>query len=280
MEFIDLHVHTTASDGTKTPSEIVDMALEVGLSVIAITDHDTVAGVDEAISAAEGRPLKVVPGVELTSVFNGRDVHVLGYNIDHHNRFLLDTLKHVDEIRNERNVKMVERLQDKGIDITMEELITEQPNSTITRGDMGRMLVRKGYAGTVQEAFDRYLSSHAKESCFVPRFKMPLEDVYKLITFAGGICSIAHPVQYKLTDSQYRDLFMTAKNIGFKCIEAIHSDNGANDQDKYTAYAREFRMAITGGSDYHGVSKPDIMIGTGRGNIKVPKSILNNIRNL
>ena len=111
MDFIDLHIHTTASDGTYTPSEVVEMALEKGLYAIAITDHDTVAGINEAIGAATGRPLKVIPGVEISSVYDNREIHVLGLNIDHHNSFLLRTLKQVEEIRNERNEKMCSLLQ-------------------------------------------------------------------------------------------------------------------------------------------------------------------------
>lgn len=277
MDFIDLHIHTTASDGTFTPSEVVEMALEKGLYAIAITDHDTINGVNEAIGAAAGRPLKVIPGVEISSVYDNREIHVLGLNIDHHNSFLLKTLKQVEEIRTERNEKMCALLQKQGFDITMEELRQKASNTTITRGDMGRMMVAKGYGRNIDEAFLLYLSSYSEHSCYVPRFRMPLEDVSKLITFAGGICSIAHPVQYKMTIDQYRKLFRSARRSGIKCVEALHSDNGPGDQDKFTSLALEEGLKITGGSDFHGKSKPDISIGTGRGNIMVPKTILNNI---
>ena len=277
MDFIDLHIHTTASDGTCTPSEVVEMALEKGLYAIAVTDHDTVSGVNEAIGAASGRPLRVVPGVEISSVYNDQEVHVLGLNIDHHNNFLLRTLKHVEEIRTERNEKMCALLREQGFDITLEELSCKASNTTITRGDMGRLMVSKGYVRNINEAFSMYLSAEAVHSCYVPRFKMPLEDVSKLIAFAGGTCSIAHPVQYKLSIEQYRKMFRAARRFGIGCVEAIHSDNGVNDEEKFTSLAREEGLKITGGSDFHGQSKPGISIGTGRGNIMVPKALLRNI---
>ena len=275
MDFVDLHIHTTASDGSMSPSRIVEMALEKGLYAIAITDHDTVDGVAEAVDAARGTPLKVIPGVEISANYNGRDVHVLGLNLDWENPFLVSALKQVEDMRRSRNEGICSLLREHGINITAEECYARTGNNCLTRGSIARLMIEKGYVETIQEAFEKYLSSSAP--CYVPRFKMPLDDTYKLISYCGGICSLAHPVQYKMSDDEYRTLFLTLKQKGFSCIEAIHSDNGPFDQEKFTRLANECGLKITGGSDFHGASKPDVQIGTGRANIMVPKEILANI---
>ena len=277
MDFIDLHIHTTASDGSFTPEQVVNMALETGLYAIAITDHDTIDGVAPAMEAAEGKPLRIISGVEISSTYNGRDVHILGYNIDIENSFLIKNLNAVRNMREDRNAQMCALLQEHGMDITMEELYSRSTSRTLTRGSMGHLMIEKGYVKDMNEAFAKYLSKNAEIPCYVPRFKMTVEDAYKLINYAGGVCVVAHPVRYKMSDEQYYEMFRAFKRIGLKCIEAIHSDNKTGDEEKFTQMARDCNLKITGGSDFHGASKPAISIGTGRGNIRVPKALLKNI---
>ena len=275
MYFIDLHIHTTASDGSLTPEEVVKESLRLGLGAISITDHDTVDGVAPAIEAAENSPLRVIPGVEISSVWHGREIHILGYNFDHENPFLISTLNRMAQMRRERNENICLKLQKLGLDITTDELYRISGNSTITRNDISRLMISKGYVKDKAEAFTYYLGSDAP--CFVPKFRMPAEDAYKLITYAGGVCSLAHPVQYRMDDDQYTELFMYLKAVGFRCIEVIHSDNGMHDENRFKQIASACGLLFTGGSDFHGRSKPDIHIGTGRGNIKVPGTFLYNI---
>jgi len=275
MDFIDLHIHTTASDGTSTPVEVVDMALETGLYAIAITDHDTVAGVPYAIEAARGFPLRVISGVEMSAQCGVRELHVLGYNIDYENELLVKTLSDVAALRYERNEKMCELLRNEGIKITLDELYDYSNSRVVTRADMARFLTDRKYVKTPAEAYEKYIGIDAP--CYIPRFKLDIYDVYRLIRHAGGVCSLAHPVQYRMTDSEYSELFHFLKRMGFSCIEAIHSDNGPNDESRFAGLAAGNGLKITGGSDYHGDPKPDIRIGTGRGSLMVPRSILANI---
>ncbi len=275
MDFIDLHIHTTASDGSLSPKEVVHKALEIGLYAMAITDHDTVSAVAPAMHAAEGLPLHVISGVEISSHWMGKEIHILGYNFDHENEFLVDTLSDLAILRYERNEKMCELLRQNGIDITMRELQEKSHCSVINRVVMGRLMVEKGYVQDIHEAFSKYLGGNCP--CYIPKFTISAEDAYKLITYAGGVCSLAHPVQYKLTDDGYIQLFKFIKDIGFKCIEAFHSDNKPGDTERFSSLASSVGLGITGGSDFHGLSKPDIFIGTGKGNIMVPKNLLKNI---
>ena len=275
MDFIDLHIHTTASDGSSTPVEVVDEALETGLYAIAITDHDTVAAVPYAIEAARGFPLKVISGVEISAQCGTRELHVLGYNIDYENQLLVNTLSDVAALRYERNEKMCELLRKEGIKITLDDLYEHSHSHVVTRADMARYLVDKRYVTSESEAYGKYIGTDAP--CYIPRFKLDIFDVYKLIRHAGGVASLAHPVQYRMTDDEYSELFHFLKRLGFSCIEAIHSDNGPNDEIRFTELAVSNGLKITGGSDYHGDLKPDIRIGTGKGSLMVPKSVLANI---
>ena len=272
---IDLHVHTTASDGSLSPAEVVEAALEKGLTAISVTDHDTVEGVPYAVKAASGYPLKVIPGVEISASYHGKEIHVLGYNIDVSNDLLNETLKEVARLRDERIGKMCALLREHGVDITIEELHEASESHLLTRGNIGHFLINNGYAKDMQEAFEKYIGT--RSSCYIPRFKLDVEDTVKIIKYAKGICSLAHPVQYRLTDRQYAELFKDLKALGFSCIEAIHSDNKPGDDIRFKNLAASAGLLITGGSDFHGRSKPDISIGTGRGNIMVPSSILDNI---
>ena len=275
MEFVDLHVHSTASDGSLDPIEIVEEALELGLYAIAITDHDTVAGVPYAIEAAKGTPLNIIPGVEISTTYNGREIHVLGYNIDIENKLLNETLDGVAQLHLERNDKMCQLMREHGVDISLEKLYENSHSRLLTRGNMGHYLIEHGYAADMAEAFEKYIGINS--DCYIPKFKLSLDDVYKVITYAGGICSLAHPVQYHLDDEGYKRLFLDLKSLGFGCVEAIHSDNEPGDQKRFTDLAESLGLSITGGSDFHGLSKPDICIGTGKGNLMIPKSILKNI---
>ncbi|MGI6071945.1 MAG: PHP domain-containing protein [Lachnospiraceae bacterium] len=275
MSFIDLHIHTNASDGSCAPEEIVFEALEIGLSAIAITDHDSVDGVYPAIKAARGYPIMVIPGVEITTVFNGRNIHLLGLNIDYTDYTLVSALTETAKIRHDRNEKMCQLLNEHGVDISLDALYRNLGSRVITRSNIAQYLLDNGYVKDKMEAFDKYIGN--KSCCYVPKYKLPLETACALILGAKGVCSIAHPVQYKMTEDEYLELFLEAKKMGIQCVEAIHSDNSPEDDIMFRELAKRAGMLITGGSDYHGIFKPDISLGTGRGNLMIPASLLKNI---
>ncbi len=276
--FIDLHMHSIYSDGSCTPAGLVSMACEKGLYAIALTDHDTVEGVPEFVQAAEDTPVNVIPGVEISSVYNGKEVHILGYNVDYKDEILKDKLDHLAALRYERDEKMCELLNREGIDISMPELRARFSSRVITRAHFAIYIVEKEYCKEKKEAFKKYLADGAP--CYIPRYKLPMEDTQELISRAGGICSIAHPVNYKMSDEEYMEFFKYARSIGIGGIEAYHSNNKPGDTEKFKKMANELGMYITGGSDFHGDLKPDIEIGTGRGDLMIPGSLLNKMWNI
>ncbi len=262
MNRIDLHIHTTASDGSLTPSEVVDLAIETGLSTIAITDHDTVSGVEEAVEYAKDKPIKVIPGVEISTNLRGQEVHMLGYNIDYKSPILLKTLEILALVRDTRTERMVKRLADDGIDISMEKLFAMFPGTeVINRANMAMYLVENKIAEDRYEAFEKYLDADTKY--YVKKHRISAEDAVNVITDSGGIPVMAHPVIYPLDVDAYTKLFKAAQKIGVKGIEAIYSNNRPGDKEYFTNLANQYGMFITGGSDFHGTIKPNIKLGLG-----------------
>ena len=275
MDFIDLHVHSTASDGSVRPGDLVRMALEKGLYAFALTDHDTVDGIDEAVEAAAGKPIGVIPGVELSCLYGSVEVHVLGLNIDYRNPDFQAALKQLEHLRYDRNEQICELLRARGVQISMNILAKKYGSSLVTRGNIAEYLTIYGYADSIADAFDRYIGE--KAPCYVPRYKLSVPDAVRLVKAVGGTCSLAHPVQYELPDNDYSDLFSYAKKSGVECIEGYHPDNSPEDERKFLKLAAEYGFKLTGGSDFHGSIKPDITMGTGRGNIMVPRKLLASI---
>lgn len=275
---IDLHTHTTASDGTYTPTELIRYAVEKGLNAVAITDHDTVAGVEEAMAEAEKCGIKLIPGIELSSLYNSehgsKEIHVLGYNIDIKNKELVEAAEKFLNLRNERNQKMCGRLQQAGIDISVERLCERYGEAVITRANIARYLLEHGYVKTKDEAFDTYLSKNSPY--YVKKEKINIEEAVRLINGAGGVAVIAHPVLYNMTEAELKELFTYAKEIGIKGVEAIYSNNASEDTALYKKLAAETGLFITGGSDFHGANKR-IDLGVGYDNLYVPDDLLKNI---
>ena len=281
MKYIDLHVHTTASDGTFTPEEVVEEAYKQNLTALAITDHDTIQGVKCAVDygkkmAQTGKPIEVVSGVELSVEYKKRDIHMLGLMIDYENTSFIKALDDAQAERSQRNDKMVENLADAGIDITMDELKKLSGDAVITRAHFGKLLLQKKYVKTLSEAFDKYLGEDGPY--YVPRKYITPEDGINLIRSAGGIPILAHPLLYKLPDEELDTLVHRLKNHGLMGIETIHSGNTGFDEGIVRRYANKYDLLITGGSDFHGANKPLIKLGVGRGNLKVPYSILEDLK--
>lgn len=277
MGYIDLHVHSNKSDGTLSPALLAAHAAERGLKAIALTDHDCVAGIKEANAAAKkllvgGAPLRIVPGVEISADYKNRDIHILGLFIDTENSELLTALDNALAARDKRNEKMVKNLQDAGLDITMDDLLFGTSDTVITRAHFARHLLAKGYVKTTEEAFLKYLDIDTPY--YVRREYMLPDTAIRLIRSAGGIPVLAHPLLYHLDSDGVRALVKKLKGEGLMGIETIYSKNTGTDEAFVRKLAAQFNLLMTGGSDFHGANKPDIEIGVGRGNLRIPEKML------
>lgn len=278
MRYVDLHVHSNASDGTLTPSEVVHLALQKNLAAIALSDHDTVKGVPEAISAAEGTTLEVVPATELSCYYQNVEIHVLGLFVDYRDADFQAKLEELEQERMQRNLDMIALFQRDNISITLEELQAGNPQSVITRAHFARVLVEKGYCKDKNAAFDRYVGVGCPY--YLPKPQITPELSLPLITKAGGIPILAHPMLYKLGYRQVEELIQYLIPLGLKGIEAYHSSNNISQSDKLRSLALKYHLVVSGGSDFHGANKPDIELGTGRGGLRITESILDAIKQL
>ena len=280
MKTIDLHVHSNFSDGTLSPSELVALAAQKGLSAIALTDHDTVSGVKEALSAAKGQnaPLQVIPGTELSAEHNGNDIHIVGLFIDYQNKELIEKTSLFIERRTNRNAEMVKRLQDAGIPITLEAMQKDNPDTVITRAHFAKFLVTHNIVKTPKDAFTVYLNHNTPY--YVPRVKMLGQEAIRLILQAGGIPILAHPMHYKLEEHVLRNMIEEFKEAGLADIEVKYSNHTKEEEAFVSTLAREYNLLPSGGSDFHGSNKPAISLGTGRGSLSVPYTYLETLHSI
>ena len=272
MDRIDLHVHTTASDGTMCPRDVVSLAAMQGLKAIALTDHDTMDGLAEAGEAGELLGVTIVPGIELSTDYQGREVHLLGYFLDPEAEKLRDYMAWVQISRRTRNAKIVEKLQKKGFDITLEQLETENPGAVLGRPHIAARLVALGAVDSVKEAFRRYLGEG--RSCYVRREYIPLADGVRLIRDCGGVAVLAHPLQYGFDRAKLEGLVKDAVTAGATGMEIYYTGYTQADMNKLFDLAEKYTLLPTGGSDFHGENKPGVQIGTGDGNLAVPAYML------
>lgn len=283
-KYVDLHVHSTASDGTCSPAEDVRLAAEAGLAAFALTDHDTTKGYREAAEELarlkEENPeleLELIPGVEISAGFNERDIHILGLFIDPDNEELVRELREAEESRIKRTEKMIQRFKDIGIEITHEELTQGAEKTVVTRAHFSRVLLAKGIVKTNAEAFEKYLDYDGP--CYVPRGYIEPERAIELITNAGGIPVFAHPFNYKIDRKVILELLeKRLVPAGIKGLEVLHSTNKPEDDDILKAVAVQNGLMMTGGSDFHGKNKPGIFIGKGKGNMRIPYAYYETLR--
>ena len=276
MALIDLHIHTTASDGTDAPAVVVEKARDLGLAAIAITDHDTVAGIAPAMEAGARLGVEVVPGIEVSSDYRGNNVHVLGYYIDPDSPGLRPVLEWVAAERKIRNEKMVALLAADGFDISMADLEAAYPHSVLGRPHVAEWLMRKGYVSSVREGFSRYLREGKKY--YLPKRRIPLSRAIEVIGQAGGLSVLAHPLQYQYTPKEVMELLYTANALGIRGLECWYSEFSPQKQAWLARQADRFGLCATGGSDYHGTRKPQLSIGSGTGDLAVPYEVLEKLK--
>ncbi len=276
MKRIDLHVHTTASDGTSSPAEVVRMAKELDLAAIAITDHDNVTGCAEAMAEGEKLGLEVVPGVELSSRY-GRTIHILGYFVRTGSPAFTRVLDSILAERNDRNRRMAALMAADGIPVDYEEML-HRFGTSIGRPNFGQLLVELGYAESVKDAFDRYIEKGQRY--YLPRKMLSIERSVEVIREAGGVPVLAHPYQYRLEEPALRQLIehcMDHGLLGMECRYSLYSEEQSLWLQKL---AKEYGLLPTGGSDYHGSNKPDFALGNGTGSLAVPAAWLEELRGM
>lgn len=271
-ERYDLHTHTQASDGMNKPAENVRLAKEKGLVGLAITDHDTVAGIAEALLAGKELGLDVVPGIEISTRAGDKDIHVLGYFVNPQDERLQERLGRLRSVREERNGMIIAKLRQLGLSITLEEVKVGlarplRPDESLGRPHIADALVRKGYAADLRDAFDRYLAEGKPGYASLPRIAP--EEAFAWIREAGGAPVLAHPGLYG-DDELVRSILERGKPAG---IEVYHSDHGPEEERRYAAMAERYGLIATGGSDYHGVRQGVVFHGDLGGRTAPPGTV-------
>lgn len=265
---VDMHVHTTASDGEDSPELVVARAKEIGLEAVAITDHDTVAGIEPAIAAAGLNGIEVIPGIELSTVYGDEELHILGYFIDLHCREFLDRINVFRSFRVSRMEKMVKKLQELGIALDMEKVRSISGSASVGRPHLALAMVAAGVVDNITEAFDQYLGTGGP--AYVPRYRLPAVEALKLIRTAGGAPVLAHPA---LSNSS--KLIPSLKEAGLAGLEAYHPAHTRALSAYYCRLAQEYALIVTGGSDYHGLGHKE---GVRLGMRTVPYTVIGEIK--
>lgn len=278
-EMIDLHTHTDKSDGSLSAGELARLAGAIGLEALAITDHDTFAGFDQAAAFAReiGIELDLVCGIELSVKYRDRSVHLLGYFLtdDPHPNFR-QWIIGLQNGRQLRNQALASKLQSAGFEITLQE-VQQLKQGPVGRIHFAALMVEKGYVSSAQQAFDLYLDQSAP--CHVSRDEPSLDEVIARIGAAKGISSLPHPVRITRDPALLERYLGEMRDMGLDAIEVYHSEHSSAEVSSYVAMAAKFSLAVTGGSDFHGAAKPNIALGTGiNGNVCVPASVLENLR--
>ncbi len=271
---IDLHIHSTASDGTFSPSEILDLAQKLNLKAIAITDHDTIDGSKEAIALGIPPSVKFLTGIEISassppSFPCSESFHILGYSIRLDDPALNKTLEILQQARKNRNPQIIERLNDLGIDLTLKEVIDKVGECQLGRPHIAQLMLKKGYVESISEAFNKYLGKG--KPAYVDKYRIDCAQAIEIILGAGGIPVIAHPFLLKFkNDALLEDLILSLKEMGLKGIEVYYSEHRADQTANYADIANRHGLLMTGGTDFHGSLKPDIKMGYGKGDLLVP----------
>lgn len=256
---IDLHAHSTASDGELTPTELVEMAAQNGVDTLALTDHDTVAGLAEAQAAAAQNNLNLINGIELSMRWDNKTIHIVGLNIDAHSKTMIDSTIYLNQLREERAIKIGEKLAKAGIDNAYENAKQLAGKGTVTRQHFAQFLVNNNYAKNYSDVFKRFLVKN--KPGYVSVNWPTLAETINNINVAGGVAVIAHPLRYNMTATKLRKLISEFKDTGGKAIEVVTGNNNKDEIITVTNYAKKYDIAASTGSDYHSSKTPWATLG-------------------
>lgn len=277
MKLIDLHVHSTVSDGTLTPSELALYAKAKGLSAIALTDHDTIDGVEACRQKGLEVGVIVVPGIELSADFYGKELHILGYYLDHHNTHLKKKLEELIVARSTRNHEMLDKLATLGLPLDPKDLYEDSEDNTIlTRAHIAKAMLKKGYINDRKEAFSRYIGDG--KPAYVPKKHFTTKACIELIHEAGGLAVLAHPMLYGYDQKDVTNMIRGLSSEGLDGVECIYSTHSKDETAHLLQICLNLKLFPTGGSDFHGKNKPLLDLGTGYGELTIPFEILEAMR--
>ncbi len=276
-EYVDLHSHSTASDGTFAPAYVVRLAKESGVAALALTDHDTIAGLPEASDAAKEVGIEFLNGIEIScEVPKPATLHMLGYGVDIDSKPLRELTNQLMAGRDDRNPRIIKKLNELGVSITMSEVEQEAGGDVVGRPHIAAVMIRKGYVSSIKQAFDKYLATGA--AAYFDRDRPDPKRGIELIRQAGGLPVLAHPVQLRTeNDAQLERIVKDLADLGLAGVEVIHSDHDAALVEKYSRLAERFGLLKTGGSDFHGTNKKDIRLGVANGR-RIPGEFYEAIR--
>jgi 3',5'-nucleoside bisphosphate phosphatase len=277
MGYVDLHIHTTASDGVMSPSEIVRYAKAKGLQAIAITDHDTIEGLEEGLLEGERIDFEVIPGIEISAEHSPGSMHLLGFFLDIHHPTLNERLGYLQKARAERNSKIVERLNRLGIELTYEDVLKASGGGQVGRPHFAQVLLEKNYVGSFQEAFERFLKKGAP--AYVDKFRFTAKEAIHFINEARGVAVLAHPNTLNMNGySELETLILRLIEEGLKGIEVYYPEHSPLEVARYKTFAERYGLLMTGGTDYHGIEKNGLDIGVGRGSMRLSYSIVEGLK--
>ena len=276
MSRIDLHTHTTFSDGSCSPTELIELATQQGLDILAITDHDTTEGLPEALEATKDLSLELIPGIELSAQFQNREMHILGYFINLTDPQFQARLEDLRSTRIERIRHILARLNSLGIDITVEDVQRTSGTGTIGRPHIAQVMLAKGHVKNMKEAFEQWLGSRGK--AYVQRAVPEAHEIIEWITDAGGIPILAHPYWEGFNKKDSATACQTLVEQGLRGLEVFYGTFSARHISFNLGLAKRFDLLMTGGSDFHGTLKPDIALGKGRGSLHVPSKVVEHLR--
>jgi predicted metal-dependent phosphoesterase TrpH len=268
--FVDLHCHSTASDGTLPPADVVALAVRNGLSALSLTDHDTIAGIGEAAAAAGRLGIDFLPGIEISAEYpHPGTLHLLGYGVDPQCPELAGLTQTLRAGRDQRNPRIVDRLRELNVAITMDEVTDEAGGDVIGRPHIAAILLRKGYVSSIKQAFDKYLAPGGL--AYFDKERLAPRQAIEMIIGSGGIPVLAHPIQLRTeNDAQLDRAVKSLVDMGLAGIEVIHSDHDAAAVARMNDLAGRYGLLRTGGSDFHGTNKSGIDLGTANGR-RIPR---------
>lgn len=274
-KYIDLHTHSVNSDGTLTPTELIRLAKEKNLAAVALTDHDTVNGLEEAFAAGKKYGVEVVSGIEF-SVSADVEMHLIGLDFSLDSPKITSVLDAMIKNRNTRNTKLLQILGELGMPLTEDDVLQFATSPVIGRSQVARAMIKNGYVSSVAEAFDKYLAFG--RPAYLPRETLSPTEAIRIIKESGGIAVLPHLNQIDKSDDELYELLKHLKSVGLDAVEGYYTEYTEEMNIKYRKMADDLGLKLSGGSDFHGENKIAHDLGTGGGNLRIPYSVLENLR--